>query len=773
MRARPTRPAEHGGLPFPNASSIYFRPSIDRRGKHASSLPVPLAAMQGAALPRPERSARAASRLAWRAGLIALVGLAVIAWVLYPVFFHGFVRQGLPSAQQVEALRSEPAAATLRELATMTPLGNEPPPGLGSVAWAERWLREAADPASANRQPVSLEVTYADVQQGRGIGLLPYSSLYGAEVMLAAYRVSGDDRFLLQARDLILAYARYERTAWRDPGFLWNDHAIAARIGVVIRFWNVYREHRAFAPDAAAEILQHVARSAVLLARPSHFTAWSNHGVMQNLALMQLAIAFPGLVDSKALLDLAFERLSMQWPFYVSDEGVVLEHSAGYQEMGVLVLRLGVRLLEMAQRPVPASWREWGAKSADFLQRIRRPDGSLPAYGDTFLARHTLRSGGPVQVERDSLGPLALFPLSGYAVWQNFAADGAVAAHSVVGWSHFPGHAHQHADVTSLSLWARGRSWVTASGYAPYGTEYREPIVGWQGSNAPHLVAESPRAVGESRLLGSAASPGALLLDTERTGAGALRVRRQVVALAGGRWLVLDHVQGAGEQSRVETIWTFMPDLVVARQAAERYELSDREGPPMRASFFPAAAGAERARLLSGSREPFAGWIADEHGAHPAPALRVESTGPGWSATLFELAPVAAGAEVQFTDPEHWLARGAGWEVRRSGAAVQAQVDGRSAQSAVVPPPDTRPAREAIQASLARAVAAYPKYRELDEYRLRVARLLGGAWLLQAAALAAAVRLRWRWAGSGPVLGALALAWVALGAWLGVVYFAD
>ena len=62
-------------------------------------------------------------------------------------------------------------------------------------------------------------------------------------------------------------------------------------------------------------------RSGELLAKQKLFTVRTNHGVMQNIALLQVTAAFPLLPKTKDWRNLAIERLELQLGFYVSDEG--------------------------------------------------------------------------------------------------------------------------------------------------------------------------------------------------------------------------------------------------------------------------------------------------------------------------------------------------------------------------------------------------------------------------------------------------------------------
>lgn len=287
-------------------------------------------------------------------------------------------------------------------------------------------------------------------------------------LLLSAYEFTGRDEFLITARDVILGWASYERKAWLPKGYLWNDHAIAARISVLAKFWKFYRNHPDYESEVAKHIFQLAARSGQLLAKPSHFTFSTNHGVMQNLALWQICLAFPALPNVEFYKQLALERMRDQMTFYINKEGVVLEHSAGYQMAGLKFIGMAFRYLTLMNVPIPEEWRVKYAKAKDFYAQLKRPDGSLPMFGDT--------GGGSLGLFVIPKQSRSLYPVAGYCVWW----DGLDAwpneealSQTVVAWSHFPGHAHKHADEMSVLLWANKHNWWTNIGYWPYGTKGR------------------------------------------------------------------------------------------------------------------------------------------------------------------------------------------------------------------------------------------------------------------------------------------------------------
>ena len=136
---------------------------------------------------------------------------------------------------------------------------------------------------------------------------------------------------------MIFAWDRYERTAWQPRGFLWNDHATAAAgsacwgvLAPIPATSRLFVGGRAPRPRTGGPV-----RS--LLADPGRFTFATNHGIMQNLALLEVGALFPTLPDRARYEQLASTARG-QLSFLVDDEGVVRENSAGYQafDLGLL-----------------------------------------------------------------------------------------------------------------------------------------------------------------------------------------------------------------------------------------------------------------------------------------------------------------------------------------------------------------------------------------------------------------------------------------------------
>jgi hypothetical protein len=441
------------------------------------------------------------------------------------------------------------------------------------------------------------------------------------------------------------------------------------------------------------------ARAAYLVADPAQFTVATNHGVMQNLAACNLQLAFPALPGAEGHCQLAFRRLDEQMAFFINDEGFVLEHSPGYQSFSLRLIGIALRYMTLAKIAIPQSWlRKYHAAQRVYAD-LRRPDGTLPMFGDTDGGPD---GAGPVTVVIDEQGraglpglrtwrpgrELILAPVAGYAVWWDGLdrwSDPGEVGQTAIAWSNFPGMGHKHADEMSLAVWARGTAWWANVGYWPYDAAGRNLAESWEGSNAPHLVGEHADGVRETRLLYHGRNGSLAMLDLERHGPGTYRARRQVIQIGKRTWIVLDASSGAKE-SRTRTIWTTSPNVRMTEgEASGEYALTDKRSGRLLKAFFLGAAGTTR-WSIEGSQTPFAGWSVVEWNVHSAPAVVVEGLADGaWQLASWSLAeapvitqasgPGLAGAPRM----RHWE-RADDWELELptvNGAVSVKRQDGR------------------------------------------------------------------------------------------------
>ena len=317
------------------------------------------------------------NRLLWLLGILVPIAVIVSVWI--PPLAHYWVASPGVEPTVLVRLRTLPADGQLIEIERQNlalPLRMSDAEILEAAARLRTGeLVLKGFPSIA----VSLSFDKGDLRKGLPTWGLYFGSLAVTEILARAYEITRDDTWLMAALQHTVGFIEYERTAWLPEGFLWNDHAISGRISALIKLWRLYRNHPDYDPVTGRLLIEHILRSRNLLAKDSHFTFNTNHGVMQNVSLLQIAAAFPGLPEEERYLKLAVERMDRQLGFYVSNEGVVLEHSAEYHALGIDLIGMFDEIAADSRR-AGSSALEPSPSASEKLSRRDPAPGRQPAY---------------------------------------------------------------------------------------------------------------------------------------------------------------------------------------------------------------------------------------------------------------------------------------------------------------------------------------------------------------------------------------------------------
>ncbi|MEO8752448.1 MAG: heparinase II/III family protein [Casimicrobiaceae bacterium] len=714
--------------------------------------------------------------------------MAIIASIWWPDLRHYRVRIDPIAPAAIVALRTVPPDAVLAEITSMRTL-HRSPPGISydkAVADGAMALRGEFVLDDGTRVPFARPFDPATLVAGPSEWALAAAAFAIPDRLLKAYDATRDDRYLNAALDYVDQWLAFEERSYLPVGLSWNDHALAERIFVLTDLWRVYRGHPRFDAARAERILRLARRDAEFLARPDHYTYATNHGVMQNLALLHLAMAMPALPDATALFRVGQERLAGQIQFFMSPEGVVLEHSAGYHAFGLQLLLAAQRYFDLAGVPPPPSLAEGVARAQSFLAALERPDGTLPPIGDTHVSRQATAAAGARALQVMGSDPLSgrapclVAPVSGYAVlWSALAppARDATAQLAAI-WSNFPGHGHKHADELSLVYWADGQQWLSAAGYWNYDHAGRSYAESWNGANAPHAAGEPARVERTSQLLASACASPYAMADMERVSATGLRVRRQLVQVSGETFFVIDSGTGTGAPPLVTT-WTMFPELtLLPGPAPDLFRVTRPAGGASLDVGFTGSAKSE-IHAVPAVPDPPGGRVWLDGRPEDAPALQVsQPQASSWSATIFALNTRSTGFALTSTPRLAWQApdawtltfalRDAETTVARSGSEVS--VDGVRTLHLAAPAVGVAQARAGIEQAFRQQASAFPRFRDLTRYRVRASWFvlaLFGLELCLVLAPLPSLQVRRQWTGA-----VFAFALLGLGMWLHLYYFA-
>jgi len=725
-------------------------------------------------------------------GLLVPAIVMIIIW--FPLITHYFVSNIEITEDMIDSARRIPTDSTLDEIQRFFE-SNKIKDRNELIASAEKVLQGKVEIPGIPISDFNFPFDADDLDKNLPGWQLFFARLSIPYVLLSAYEVSGRDDFLMAAKDVILGFAYYERRAWLPKGLLWNDHAVAGRISVLAKFWKLYRNHSKYQSKVARELLQLVSRNAKLLSKSTHFTFATNHGIMQNLALWQICIAFPCLPDFEYYKQVAFDRMQDQMRFYINDEGIVLEHSAGYQKIGLELIGMALRYLSLLDMPIPEQWNIKYKKAEAFYAQLLRPDGTLPMFGDTgYINKDRGRLDSSKDGNRRNEGiadkielipkrPYSLYPVAGYSIWWdglNERSNKQKLSQTVVAWSYFPGHAHKHADEMSVLLWSGGYNWWTNVGYWPYGTKGRKEAVAWAGSNAPHLAEESPLGERSMKLLSYAFSDSMNMIDLERTGPESYVARRQVIYLDPNLWAVIDHAEGV-ENRLNNIIWTTGSNVKLRKGELSKSYILEPEGGKIKLTTFVLASMGAEIRQYKGSFSPFAGWEI----RRPAPAILVEQpANDSWAAVIWSLQESGKESHkfnetpfmTYWKDPENWqmalpLTSGSiniGRKNDRVFVRQAAKDTGIQKELRISSPPQITDNLTEIHTAYENAVRKYPLKRYSMNRHLKATYLIIILFLVQEAFFLISRKTRRKSHNIYRVISVFG--WIAVGAWLFTIY---
>ena len=482
-----------------------------------------------------------------------------------------------------------------------------------------------------------------------------------------AYEVSGKEAYIRAAAEYIGDWARYESSLLVPRGYFFNDHATAARSIVVTEIWRQYRNSEAYEQSTAADVVRYAQKLMGMLADDRLYEYRSNHGIMQNLSLLHLSLAFPSLQPSRSSWQVGKNRLLSQLEYYINTEGVILEHSPGYHHNGLRRLAAAWRYLGLNGDPVPQDFVGRYQKALAFHKALYRPDGTLPPVGDT--GDYTYSRIGIASLDDDSIATgiqvppqadvrpeaVTAAPGAGWVIlWDGLEhwPDTAKLAQTAVHWGNFPTMAHKHADELSVSIWSKGVQWVRGVGYWPYGNS-RVEATGWRSSNGPHWSDESAEDERYSSLVGSVLSEAVTFLHLLRTTGNGERIHRQLVKIQDDLWVILDSFESNAPKS-AEVVWRLSPDIVLAPLGEDEIVLSPGHDRQKMRMLIGGSADVVVDPDVSGASQWNSGLLVDRE-IGKSPAVRVTSFGrEAVIATIFRLAGDNDGTAGTFTMGRRW-----------------------------------------------------------------------------------------------------------------------
>lgn len=718
--------------------------------------------------------------------LPVLVGLSLFV----PVVIHYHTPNIRISDSELQewfeyALQNE---ALIKELNTHRAMGVHGQfTGAESVAMADELLGIRTDLPLASLPQTAVPAVQTPALRAALKNQLYRAGLVVCDIFLEAYEAGGDERYFDAALRYALEFSDYSASMWLPRGLDLNDHAIALRVLVISRLLEKLAGRGDVSdPEDARDLLIALDAAVRLLAKRRQFTYRSNHGLMQSMGVMHAAIVAPFLPGVKENLQWIFERTDQQLKYFVTPDGVITEHSAGYQEFGLSLLAETFRYLTVLGRPIKEDWRRRYQSALEFYDHLVRPDETLPRHGDTHgkaegiaLAKISEDGLRVALIEGAASAPVESVWLSEeFGYWSERQADW----HLLASWANFVAGAHKHADELSLIFWMDGEEWWTAGGYWSYGREIRRQGINWNGSNAPHLRDEPRRSVRASSLQAWYEAADLSLLHLRRDNDAGYFVDRTILRIANEIWVVID--AGGGEPEQLtDTVWLTSPTVVAAptRDNPQLYDFrSNRSNSALGVQVL-LGPGAMQKRLHA-SRSPFGGWVAEQGIEQPSNALLLTAPAQSWTGMAWQSrsgttsAPPGAIGSIQWESVESWAIRVRNQDsvktISRRGSKLTLR-NGTDTQLMDLRRPLQRDQSRVAERAFAELQASIPPHRDYLASRIKTFRTALLAAGVQALALLLLVWwLRKKVSFAAPALLLLAASHIAFGVWLHVVYFA-
>lgn len=274
--------------------------------------------------------------------------------------------------------------------------------------------------------------------------------------LLVLYTQEGDEDALRQAVDVVLDWIRSNPP---DEGFGWADKISGTRAGL-IGFLAASADCRGILnAQERASLFASAHEHGKFLADPDRYNP-GNHGLFQDVGLLQLTTYLPSLPRATEWRQLAVKRFRKRVPVH-PQEGVDLEHSPGYH---FLVLNLLERVLGPGDQQRLVG-REVIGRMRSVAGWFVMPDGLLTRLGDTS-ARH---APGWAQRKAATYRGIAPTLQSGFGIVKAPGAYLSVAA------GYHP-YGHKQADELTFELYDGGRHVITDTGRYGAARNRRDPV---------------------------------------------------------------------------------------------------------------------------------------------------------------------------------------------------------------------------------------------------------------------------------------------------------
>lgn len=386
-------------------------------------------------------------------------------------------------------------------------------PDMMSVAQLQALVK--ALPGSRNKDPVQAAelivkknaftippfgvTTYQDKIDWTGNHSRSYLRLIHANsflgCLLDAHVLKNNDAYLNKAIDLIIDWIENNEYSESKNTMAWHDETTAVRLQYWLKFY-IYTKNK-LDQDKIELLKRKMWETAELLSTDSFHATNTNHGMFQDIALLQFAsyIKFENEEKCKEFLEISIKRLKNYFEYIFTLEGVHKEHSPSYHLLIVSQMKRLIDWMREFDQNSFESFYELYLKSEKYATYIIRPDGVLPPICDTepkkvsessyknlygteeYLFSVTKGEKGRPPLEND-----VVFKEAGYAIFRDDWFKKEKATYCLFSAAYHVDY-HKHSDDLNLYIYSNGEI-ITEAG--PNGYNYKDPYTKYAYSSFAH-----------------------------------------------------------------------------------------------------------------------------------------------------------------------------------------------------------------------------------------------------------------------------------------------
>lgn len=300
-------------------------------------------------------------------------------------------------------------------------------------------------------------------------------ALYPVSYLLNAYEVTEDSCYLSQALKLSLDFLDWEsrgdkRINKKRMRILFGDHAISNRTRVLCYLACCLRSE---GQDIPSQLVIALIKNGEYLSDIKNYSHY-NHGLMMDLSLLSLLNTLEGLrieYPSHYKVNL-IARLRHSITRDLTEDGVHIENSPGYHFWMLGFLDKITNSLKTLDAELYSNAKTSLGKSYEYAKYITRPDGSVPAIGDTHSGVKYKPTKG-LGSKYFRYANQVIFRSQTDSVWAHFA-------------SGYKTHVHKHCDNGSFILYSNGNEVFVDPGFLSF--EKDEDSLRIKGSDFHNVV---------------------------------------------------------------------------------------------------------------------------------------------------------------------------------------------------------------------------------------------------------------------------------------------